>query len=141
MAATKTITPIVPPKGLKTIVAPKIHQNTETVAQIQAYVDAEALKFDISTSTVNYIVSHESVWVVNPKLNDVAVCKNHLSSNYGKMTASRGLWQINDCYNPQVPIVCALSVPCSTLWSLTAIKAGHISWWSSWVWHLKHPNL
>ena len=119
--------------------APRIAQNPENPSEIEEYVDSEALKYGIPTSTVDYIVSHESGWVVDPPLNDVAICKYHLSSKYGQMTASRGLFQLNDCYNPQVSIVCALNPYCATDWSLSEIKTGHILWWSSYAWHLRHP--
>jgi hypothetical protein len=45
---------------------------------------------------------------------------------------SRGLWQINRIYHPEVSDQCAYNVECSTDWALQRIMDGNINEWSTW---------
>ncbi len=98
--------------------------STTTSAQIQIdqlYVRFQAIVYGVNPDLAVCIVSHESQWV---------------GTKIGKEDApygvSRGWWQINTYFHPEINFAFASSLSSSTQWALEKIKEGHISWWSTY---------
>lgn len=86
-------------------------------AQLQAYIQAQALKAGVSPKLALWIVKHESRFNPNAK---------------GDGEASRGLWQISKIYHPEVSDAMAFNVRSSTQWSLERIRSGKANEWSTY---------
>ena len=71
----------------------------------------------VNPHVAEWIVSHES---------------RHHPEATGDGGESRGLWQINKEWHPEVSDACAYNVRCSTGWSLERIRAGYANEWSTW---------
>ncbi len=84
---------------------------------VRAYVQQAAKTAGVSPRVAEWIVTHES---------------QHHSEASGDGGESRGLWQINKDWHPEVSDACAYDVPCSTAWSLHRIRAGYADEWSTW---------
>jgi hypothetical protein len=106
----------------------KIQPSTTSV---YAYITEQAKKVGISLASTTFIVSHESQFDTE-KVGDDGICPDPKSPNYGKETTSRGTWQINSCYHPEVSDQCAFNLQCSTAFSLKLIAAGGINQWSTY---------
>jgi hypothetical protein len=85
--------------------------------KIRAYIQAVAKANGVSPEVAEWIVSHES---------------QHHPDALGDGGDSRGLWQINKVWHPEVSDACAYSVKCSTNWSVKRIHAGYVDEWSTW---------
>ena len=96
--------------------APKVASNPQRRG-IQAYLERAAKTRGVSPQVAEWIVTHES---------------RHHPEAIGDGGESRGLWQINKAWHPEVSDACAYNVACSTDWSLERIRAGHIDEWSTW---------
>ena len=91
-------------------------------------VTAEAHEVGISPGLAVCIVEHESRFRAD------ALGDGHLTcERTGKPMRSRGLWQINDCFHPEVPDEVAFSAPSSTQWALARIKSGRAGEWSTYA--------
>lgn len=86
-------------------------------SDIRAYVQNQARASGVDPSAAAWIVAHESS--IHPNAT-------------GDGGDSRGLWQINRVYHPEVSDRCAYDVQCSTRWSLERIRDGNINEWSTW---------
>ena len=95
----------------------KVTSNPRERLRIQAYVEGAAKTRGVSPQVAEWIVTHES---------------GHHPEATGDGGESRGLWQINKAWHPEVSDRCAYSVACSTNWSLKRIRAGHTDEWSTW---------
>ena len=84
---------------------------------VRAYVQSAAKAARVDPHVADWIVSHES--------------QRHPHAT-GDRGESRGLWQINRVYHPEVSDQCAYDVECSTHWSLRRIRDGNINEWSTW---------
>ena len=84
---------------------------------VRAYVQNAAKTAGVNPRIAEWIVSHES---------------RHHPEATGDGGESRGLWQINKSWHPEVSDTCAYDVTCSTNWSLERIRAGHVDEWSTW---------
>jgi len=84
---------------------------------VRAYVEGAAKTRGVNPRVAEWIVTHES---------------QHRPEATGDGGESRGLWQINKAWHPEVSDACAYSVACSTKWSLDRIRAGHVDEWSTW---------
>jgi hypothetical protein len=84
---------------------------------VRAYVQSAAKASGVNPHVAEWIVSHES---------------RHHPDATGDGGESRGLWQINKAWHPEVSDACAYDVTCSTDWSLTRIRAGYVNEWSTW---------
>jgi hypothetical protein len=84
---------------------------------VRAYVQSAAKAAGVNPRMAEWIVSHESA---------------HHPEATGDDGQSRGLWQINHAWHPEVPDACAYDVTCSTEWSLERIRAGYADEWSTW---------
>ena len=84
---------------------------------VRAYVQNAAKATGVNPRDAEWIVSHESA---------------HRPQATGDGGESRGLWQINRLYHPEVSDQCAYDVECSTDWSLQRIRDGNINEWSTW---------
>ena len=73
-----------------------------------------------------FIVKHESNFEPNKIGDDDKICPMT-----NKKQSSRGLWQISDCYNPQVSDICAYDIICSTNWAILRVK-NNSNIWSVW---------
>jgi len=90
-------------------------------------VTMEAHQVGISPGLAVCIVEHESRFRVD------ALGDGHLTCRRtGKPMRSRGLWQINDCFHPEVSDEVAFSAPGSTEWALARIKSGRAGEWSTY---------
>jgi hypothetical protein len=84
---------------------------------VRAYVQSAARASGVNPHVAEWIVSHES---------------RHHPEATGDGGESRGLWQINKAWHPEVSDACAYDVTCSTDWSLERIRAGYVDEWSTW---------
>lgn len=84
---------------------------------VRAYVQNAAKESGVNPHVAEWIVSHES---------------RHRPEATGDGGESRGLWQINKEWHPEVSDACAYDVRCSTGWSLRRIRAGYLDEWSTW---------
>jgi hypothetical protein len=84
---------------------------------VHAYVQSAARAAGVDPRVAEWIVSHES---------------QHQPLATGDGGDSRGLWQINRVYHPEVSDQCAYDVECSTDWSLHRIADGYVDEWSTW---------
>ena len=84
---------------------------------VQAYVQNASKSAGVNPSVAEWIVSHES---------------RHHPEATGDGGDSRGLWQINKTWHPEVSDACAYDVTCSTHWSLERIRDGYADEWSTW---------
>jgi len=84
---------------------------------VQQYVQKKARDAGVDPRVAEWIVSHES---------------RHHPDATGDGGESRGLWQINKEWHPEVSDACAYNVPCSTRWSLERIRDGYVDEWSTW---------
>jgi hypothetical protein len=84
---------------------------------VRAYVQSAAKTAGVNPRIAEWIVSHES---------------RHHPEATGDGGESRGLWQINKAWHPEVSDACAYDVTCSTNWSLERIRAGYLDEWSTW---------
>lgn len=95
---------------------------------VRAYVQGAAKAAGVDPRVAEWIVAHES---------------QHYPQATGDGGESRGLWQINRIYHPEVSDQCAYDVRCSTDWALERIMDGYIDEWSTWkyrkVWFPDSP--
>ena len=84
---------------------------------VRAYVQSAAKTAGVNPRIAEWIVSHES---------------QHHPEATGDGGESRGLWQINKAWHPEVSDACAYNVACSTDWSLGRIRSGYVDEWSTW---------
>jgi hypothetical protein len=84
---------------------------------VRAYVQSAARATGVDPHIAEWIVAHES---------------RHRPEAIGDGGESRGLWQINKAWHPEVSDACAYDVTCSTGWSLDRIRAGYLDEWSTW---------
>jgi hypothetical protein len=96
---------------------PPVTSNPRGEPRIRAYVEGAAKTRGINPQAAEWIVTHES--------------RDHPEAT-GDGGESRGLWQINRAWHPEVSDACAYNVACSTDWSLERIRAGHIDEWRTW---------
>lgn len=95
----------------------KMTSNPQRQLRIRAYVEGAAKTRGVNPEVAEWIVAHES---------------GHRPGATGDGGESRGLWQINKAWHPEVSDACAYNVTCSTDWSLERIRAGHTDEWSTW---------
>jgi hypothetical protein len=95
----------------------KVTSNPRERLRIRAYVEGAAKTRGVNPLVAEWIVTHES---------------RHHPEATGDGGESRGLWQINKAWHPEVSDACAYNVTCSTDWSLERIRAGHVEEWSTW---------
>jgi hypothetical protein len=95
----------------------KMTSHPQVALRIRTYVEGAARTRGVDPQVAEWIVTHES---------------RHHPEATGDGGTSRGLWQINKAWHPEVSDACAYNVACSTDWSLRRIRAGHIDEWSTW---------
>lgn len=108
-------------------------RSSSTVAY---FVTGMAKIYGVDPATAVWIASHESQlsWrgdVFNPALvgDDDKICPQ--GPNKGKKQRSRGLWQISDCYHPEVSDAVAFDIVSSTIWAMPQMKKNP-NQWSTW---------
>lgn len=87
------------------------------VQAVKSLVRDRANEYGVSPFLALWIVKHESSF--NPQAK-------------GDGEASRGLWQINKIYHPEVSDDVAFGVRSSTDWSLQRIRDGKVNEWSAY---------
>jgi hypothetical protein len=95
----------------------KMTSDPQERLRVRAYVERAARTRGVNPQVADWIVTHES---------------QHHPEATGDGGQSRGLWQINKAWHPEVSDACAYDIACSTDWSLERIRAGHIVEWSTW---------
>ena len=95
----------------------KVASNPQQRLRLRAYVEGAARTKGVNPQVADWIVTHES---------------QHHPEATGDGGKSRGLWQINKAWHPEVSDACAYNIACSTDWSLERIRSGHIVEWSTW---------
>lgn len=83
---------------------------------IAAYVTQQATWAEVPTRRALYVAGHESFFVATSTGDLTITC--HQGPNRGKPVRARGVWQITDCYHPEVSDAEAYSVEWSTAWAL-----------------------
>jgi hypothetical protein len=101
------------PASIRLLKAASSHQQLA----VRAYVKSAAKAEGVDPSVAEWIVTHES---------------QHHPEATGDGGDSRGLWQINKAWHPEVSDACAYDVTCSTRWSLQRIHDGYVDEWSTW---------
>lgn len=97
------------------------------------YVAAHAAKLGLDVDLAVCIAEHES------KFQPDALGDGHLTCPLtGAPQRSRGLFQISDCWHPEVSDEVAFSVTSATEWALSWMKDGHLSEWSTYGSCKKH---
>ena len=91
--------------------------NPQERLRLRAYVEDAAKTRGVNPQVADWIVTHES---------------QHHPEATGDGGESRGLWQINKAWHPEVSDACAYNVTCSTDWSLERIRDGYVDEWSTW---------
>lgn len=116
---------------------PKPPSVTSTISSstIKSIILGLSKEHKVNPSVILFIVSHESQFNPNTVGDDDKICPVGL--NKGKLQHSRGLWQISDCFHPEVPDEIAFDIVSSTIWSIQNIKNGHINEWSTWKYRCK----
>jgi hypothetical protein len=84
---------------------------------VRAYIQSASQSAGVNPTVAEWIVSHES---------------RHHPEATGDGGDSRGLWQINRTWHPEVSDACAYDVKCSTRWSLERLRDGYADEWSTW---------
>jgi hypothetical protein len=95
-------------------------------ASIRAYIVLEARSARVPPAVALFIVQHESHFDPTTTGDTDKICPQT-----GLQQRSRGLWQISDCYHPEVDDEAAYSVVRSTAWALRQILKNPNEW-SSW---------
>ena len=95
----------------------RVAANPRGRLRVRAYVEGAAKTRGVNPQIAEWIVTHES---------------GHHPEATGDGGQSRGLWQINKAWHPEISDACAYNVTCSTDWSLERIRAGYIDEWSTW---------
>ena len=95
----------------------KMTSSRQERLRVRAYVEGAAKTRGVNPQVADWIVAHES---------------QHHPEATGDGGESRGLWQINKAWHPEVSDACAYNAACSTDWSLERIRAGHVDEWSTW---------
>ena len=113
----------------------KIDEKQLSRFELQQWVWNEAVKVGVEPLVVSWIVWHESSW--NPlavgDMDKICLAKN--SPNYGKPIRARGIFQITDCYHPEISDDCAFNPVCITPIVLSWIKEGRTEKeFSSFAW-------
>jgi len=90
------------------------------IAQVQAYVRAQAIENGINPVIALFIVAHESQNGTN------------LVGKEPNGTVSYGYWQFNDA-NPDFNYSCAMDLTCSTMLAMDWLKAGKWNAWTTWA--------
>lgn len=100
--------------------APLLLDSTSTIAAyIQDQVDIIG-----ASSTVAMYVSREESHLIATSTGDMdIICKYKRSPNYGKPVRAKGIWQITDCYHPEITDKQAYDVIWSTAWALPRIAS------------------
>lgn len=95
-------------------------QITASTSVLQAYIRSEAAQYGVNPNLASCLVTHESQW--NPTKD---------GKDTGN-TLSRGLWQFNSYYHPEVSNTCAHNPTCATPIALKLIASGHVGQWSTY---------
>ncbi|MEO8361593.1 MAG: hypothetical protein ABI672_16280 [Vicinamibacteria bacterium] len=91
------------------------------------YVAAHAAKLGVDADLAVCIAEHESKFQADALGDGDLICPLT-----GAPQRSRGLFQISDCWHPEVPDDIAFSVTSATEWALSRMKDGHLSEWSTY---------
>jgi hypothetical protein len=92
----------------------------------EKYVAHHAERLGLSGEMVVCIATYESRFRAN------AIGDRHLTCPItGQKQRSRGIFQISDCFHPEVSDEVAFSIPDSTEWALKRIKQGYGDEWST----------
>lgn len=93
----------------------------------QEYVAAQATKVGLNAELALCIAEHES------RFQPDALGDSHLTCPMtGEPQRSRGLFQISDCWHPEVSDEVAFSVSSATQWALARLQQGYGREWSTY---------
>lgn len=91
-----------------------------------------SIEYGVNPALALHIVENESHW------NEKARGDLHIICSNGRVANARGLWQITECYWPEVSDAQADDPEWSTRWSLEKLKEGKCSLWSTCNERLNH---
>lgn len=91
--------------------------STSTVAD---YVANQAIQFDVPVNRALYISKNESSFIATTTGDMELKCR--VGVNKGKPVRARGIFQITDCYHPEVTDQEAFSVEWSTRWAMERMR-------------------
>jgi len=104
-------------------------------ASIRAYIVQEANSAGVPPAEALFIAQHESHFDPTSTGDTDKTCPQT-----GVKQRSRGLWQISDCYHPEVDDATAYSVVRSTAWAIRQML-DNPNEWSTWRFRNKlHPR-
>lgn len=98
----------------------KLPDADHSTSSLRIFVEKRAAAAGINPELATCIVEHESQF--RPQVD---------GPDTGS-TTSRGLWQINDYWHPDISDEFAHDAELSTEWSLEQIKNGNVGWWGTY---------
>lgn len=108
---------------------------------IKNFIEIEAIKRDLDPRIVLWIVEKESQFFPLNVGDKNYVCKK--GTNKGRITPSRGLFQISNCSHYEVSDEVAFSITGSTNWSLDYMRKNGFGEWSVYknrfIWYKDFP--
>ncbi len=72
----------------------------------------------MTTQSALFLTNKESGWVTDKVGDTHLICNAPKSPNFGKPQRSRGVWQISDCWHPEVTDAQAFDVIWATHWAM-----------------------
>lgn len=108
---------------------------------IKDYIKKVAEDYGVSLERAFFIVEKESQFESSRVGDTDKICPQGI--NKGKVQRARGLWQINDCYHPEISDAVAFDIFASTDWAMPRVK-NNPNIWSVWrfrkEWYKKSPE-
>lgn len=99
-----------------------------TKAEVRSYVLAQASSTGVWVAKIDHMVENESHY--NPKaIGDMQI----ICARTGKPVRARGLWQITQCYHPEISDAQAFDPEWSTAWALNIIANSKKDCVSQWT--------
>ncbi len=106
-------------------------------AAVKSFVAEKARQAGVNPNMALWIIepetSYEAAILSGAQVGDgQLICRETNSPNFGKHERARGPWQINDCYNWNVPDKIANDLKASTEWAMPIMRR-HPERWSTYA--------
>ena len=95
-------------------------QTFTSTSSVAAYIKTTAIARNINSDLALFIADKESQFVATSTGDMNLVCPQGV--NKGKPVRARGVFQITECYHPEVSDACAYNVACATDIALPMIR-------------------
>ena len=114
-----------------------VQQQIISTSTARAIVERVAIENKVSPKLALHIVDRESRFLATARgdqeilANGYGGCSNKKSPLYGRPANARGLWQITECYWPEVTDAQADDPEWSSRWAMERLKDGQCNLWST----------